>query len=94
MESYRLTKTPQVWFESMKELHTISNLSVATLTESALNEIREQFGYPKSHSLADIQRDVATKRTVMEEERRNAERNASNCYGLSIRKLYVSLESF
>lgn len=94
VESYRLTRTPKVWFEFMSELYAISHVSVATQTESALGEIREQFSYPTSHTLTEIQRDIKSKRNKMEEERRKAESNTKHCYGLSIRKLYVSLESF
>jgi hypothetical protein len=78
----------------MAELYAISNISVASQSESALDEIREQFGYPNIHTLTDIKRDVESKRNKMEEERKKAELNSTNCYGLSIRKLYVSLESF
>jgi len=50
--------------------------------------------YPKSKSLEEMKTDVEEKVRMIRSEQKRAETNLSLCYGLSIRKLYISLEAF
>lgn len=92
--SYRLTKTPQVWFEYLTQLWHIKSVSPATLREEYLVSLRTTLKLPASSTMKDIQQHIATLETRLTEEQKKAEMNHSVCYGLSIRKVYMSLEAF
>lgn len=94
VEQYKLTQTPQVWFEYLNELWSVSQISKGKFKEDSLDEIRSIFNYPKSFNLQLIKEDIVKKEQKLEEERKRAELNNTVCYGLSIRKLYLSMESF
>jgi hypothetical protein len=94
VEQYRLTKTPQLWFEYVSELWNVMQVTPAKLQSEIVDTIRSLFSYPSSYTLNDIKRDVATKKQTLEKEKQLAERNTELCYGLSIRKLYLSLDQF
>ena len=94
VDSYRNTKTPQLWYEFMFTLKELNDVNPATVKEDLLAEVRSLLSLSQTASLQTIQDTIRERHDFIRREHLKASQNDSLCYGLSIRKVYDSLEDF
>ena len=65
IDSYRNTKTPQIWFEFILQLKEISDINPSNIREDLLKEIKSKLSLPMSSSLEDINNTIKDRKKYL-----------------------------
>ena len=92
---YKKTSQPKVWFEIIKELYSLEFMDKKSYKLQVLSAIADDLQLPYAKpTIEQIRKHVNTLLKSVEDERIAAENANEICYGLSIRKLYTSIDTF